>query len=85
MDRDLLDVFNRNCLQIVLGTQLTDCISNVGLYKKCGSILLSRNILRDRLRFLGHILWMKDNRLLKIVLVCQPSRAKWKVCHLWLG
>ena len=31
---NLPDVFQRNCLQIVLGTWLTDCISNSRLYKK---------------------------------------------------
>ena len=32
-EEDLLDVFQRHCLQIVFGTQLTDCISNSELYK----------------------------------------------------
>jgi hypothetical protein len=35
-DEDLLDVFQRNCLQIVLGTHVTDHVSNCRLYKKCG-------------------------------------------------
>ena len=41
-DENLLDVFQRNCLRIVLGTRLTDRISNSRLYEKCGSIPLSR-------------------------------------------
>jgi hypothetical protein len=49
-DADLLDVFKRNCLSIVLGTWLTDCISNNMLYEKCGSILLSIAIMKERLR-----------------------------------
>ena len=62
-DEDLLDVFQRNCLWIVLGTWLTDHISNSRLYKKYGSILLSRAIMKERLRWLGHVLGMKDDRL----------------------
>ena len=48
-EEDLLDLFQRNCIRIVLGTRLTDCISNSRLYEKCGSILLSRDIMRKML------------------------------------
>ena len=34
VDENLLDVFHRNCLRIVLGIQLTDRISNSRFYKK---------------------------------------------------
>ena len=61
-DEDLLDLFQRNCLRIVLGTRLTDLISNSRLYEKCGSIPLSRAIMRERVRWLGHVLRIKDNR-----------------------
>ena len=37
-DEDLLYVFQRNYLRIVLGIRLTDRISNSRLYEKCGSI-----------------------------------------------
>jgi len=82
---DLLDVFQRNCLQIILGTWLTDRISNNRLYKKRGSIPLSRAIKKERLRWLGYVLWMKDVRFPKIVLFGQPSRAKQKAGHPRLG
>ena len=59
-DEDLLDVLQRNCLRIVLGTQVTDRISNSRLYEKCGSIPLSRAIMKGRLRWLGHVLQMID-------------------------
>ena len=61
-DEDLLDVFQRNCLRIVLGTRQTDRILNSRLYEKCGSILQSRAILRERLRGLGRAQQMKDDR-----------------------
>ncbi|XP_065577567.1 uncharacterized protein LOC136038421 [Artemia franciscana] len=84
-NKDLLYVLQRNCLRIVLGTRLTDCISNSRLYKKCGSIPLSRAIMKERLRWLGHVLRMKDDRLSKIVLFGQPSWAKEKAIHPRLG
>ena len=55
-DGNLLDVFQRNCLRIVLGTRLTDRISNSRLYEKCGSIPLSRAIMKERLKWLDHVL-----------------------------
>ena len=84
-DENLLDVFQRNCLRIVLGTRLTDRISNSRLYEKCGSIPLSGAIMKERLRWLGHVLRMKDDRLPKIVLFCQPSGAAWKAGRPCLG
>ena len=68
-EEDLLDVFQRNCQWIVLGTRLTDRISNDKLCEKCGPILLSRAIVRERLRWLGYVLWVKDDRLTNIVLI----------------
>ena len=78
MDEDLLDVFERNCLQIVLGTRLTDRISSSRLYEKCGLIPLSRVIVKERLKCLGHVLRMKDDRFPKIVVFIGPSRAERK-------
>ena len=85
VDDNLLDVFHRNCLQIVLGTWLTDHISNSRLYKKCGSILLSRAIMKERLRWLGHILQMKDDKLPKVFFFGQLSTAKRKASCPCLG
>ena len=41
--------------------------------------------MRERLRWQGHVLRMKDDRLLKNVLFGQLSRAQWKVDrpYLW--
>jgi hypothetical protein len=64
-------------LRIVLGTRLTDRISNTKL-EKWVSIPLSRATMRKRLIWLGHVLWMKDDRLPKIVLFVQLSWAKRK-------
>ena len=85
VDEALLDVFQRNYHQIFLGTRLTDRISNSRLYEKCGSISLSRAIMKERLRWLGHVLWMKDDRLPKIVLFGQPAGAIRKAGRLFSG
>jgi hypothetical protein len=41
--------------------------------------------MNERLRWLGHVVQMKDDRLPKIVLFGQPSRAKRKAGHPRLG
>ena len=76
---------NRICLWTVLSTRLTDRISNSRLCEKCGSIPLSRAIIRERLRFLGYVLRMKNDILPKIVLVGQPSKATRKARRPRLG
>jgi hypothetical protein len=81
----LLDVFQRNCLRIALGTRLTDRILNSRLYEKSGLIPLSRATMREKLRWLGHVLRTKDDILPKIVPFGQPSRAKRKAGRPWLG
>ena len=60
-DEDFLDVFQRNCRRFFLGTGLTDRISYSRLYEKCDSIPLSKSIMKERLRCLGHVLRMKDD------------------------
>ena len=75
---DLLGVFQRNYIRIVLVTRLTDSISNSRLYEMSDLILISRAIMRKRFRWLGQVLRLKDERLPKIVLFGQQSKAKWK-------
>ena len=53
--------------------------------QKCGSIPLSRAIMKERLRRLGHVLGLKDDRLPRIVFFDQPFRAKRKVDRPRLG
>ena len=52
-DEDLLEVFQSNCLWIVLGTRLSDGISNSRLEEKCGPIPISRTLMRERLLWAG--------------------------------
>ena len=67
-----LDVFQRNCLWIVLGTWLTDHISNSRLYKKCGSLLLSRAIMKRKVKMARPL---SADKGWQIVLFGQLSRA----------
>jgi len=77
-DEDLLDAFRRNCQRIVLGIRLTDRVLNSRMCEKCGSIPLSKAIMIERLRWLGHVLQMKDDGMPKIALFGKQSRAKRK-------
>ena len=72
----LQDVFQRNCLWFVLETRLTDRISNSRLHEQCDSILLPRAIVKQRLRWLGHFVRMKDDIVLKILLFGHLSGAE---------
>ena len=49
-DKVLLNVFQRNRLQIVQGTRLTDRNSNSRLYAKWGSVQLSRAIIEIKVQ-----------------------------------
>ena len=63
---------------------LIDHISNSRLYEKCGSVPLSWAIVRERWRWLGHVLRKKYDRLSKIVLLGQLSRSKRNTGRPWL-
>ena len=41
--------------------------------------------MKERLRWVKHVVWMKDGKLLKIVLFGQPSRAERKAGRPRLG
>ena len=51
----------------------------------CGSIPLSRAIMRERLKWLGHVLRLKDKKLPNIVLFGQPALAKQNAGRLRFG
>ena len=51
------------------------------IWKPCGSI----RVVQSRLRWLGHVLWMKNGTVPKIVLFGHPSRSKRKAGRPQLG
>ena len=81
-DEDLLDVFQINCLWNVLGTRLTNRISNSRLYKKkFNPVFPGYNIREVDMARTNSA----DDRLPKIVLFGQPSWGKQKPGCLLLG
>ena len=50
-----------------------------------GMYQISRAIMKERLRWLGHVLRIKDDRLPKVVLFYHPSEAKRKTGRPRLG
>ena len=64
-DENLLNVFQRNYLRIVLGIWLTDRVLNSRLYEKCGSISVSRAIMKERLRWLGYVFADEGGQIVK--------------------
>jgi len=84
VDEDLLDVFQRNCLRTILCTWLTNHISTVGCTESVVQFQIL-GLMREKLRWLGHVLRMNDDRLPKIILFGQPSRAKQKADSPGLG
>ena len=72
---NLLDIFHRNCIWIVLKTNLTDNVSNSNLHERYDCVAFSRAIMNESLRSLGDILGRKGDRLPKIALCSHPTRA----------
>ena len=64
---------------------MTDCISNYKLYNEVGPIPLSRAIIGERIRWLGHILIMNNDRFPKISLNGQIYRDKQKTGCFQMG
>ena len=86
VDENLLDDFQRNCLRIVLGTRLTDRISNSRLYEKCGSIQLSRAIMTERSRWPGHVLRIKNTDYRRLSFLANHLGLHGKrVVLVWVG
>ena len=62
---------------------LTDRISYSSLSKKWCSVLVSRVLIRERLRWVGHVLWIPDCQSLSFF--DQLSETKLKAGRPWLG
>lgn len=77
-EEDILDVFQRNCLRTILGIRRRDNVSNETLYERSGSNPLSKVIAGERLRWLGHVLRMTDERLPRLLLFGKPQEGRKK-------
>ena len=67
--------FQINFLQIVF-TRIADCIGNCTKNEVLNP--LSGAMIRERLRWQGHVLWMNEDKLSKIVLFSQPCTVEQK-------
>ena len=63
-----LEVFHRSRLRRLLGVRLSDGLSNMALYARCGSRSLKDMLEGRQLRWQGHLRRMPDERLAKHML-----------------
>ena len=72
-DKRSLNTFHTGSLRRILGIHWPEILSNAELYKRTNSEPLSQCIKNKRLRWLGHILRMKEKRIPKKALQWTPQ------------
>ena len=75
-DMEKIDAFHNGCLRKICQIFWPDKISNLELYEKTGCNGLVLEIKRRRFRWLGHILSMEQDRILKVALRWTPPRER---------
>ena len=68
-----LNAFHQRCLRKIIGVTYKDRIKNVEVLHRTGQRRISDVIRERRMRWLGHVLRMKDNRVPKRVLEWTPK------------
>ena len=68
-----LRVFQMKCLRGICGISLLSHITNEDVLKRCDMVYVDKEIQYRRLRWLGHVGRMADNRLPKCLLFSQVS------------
>ncbi len=71
-DMRRMEVFHNGCLRRICQIFWPNKISNNELYKKTGSWSIIKEITHRRLRWLGHVLRMEQDRITKIALKWTP-------------
>ncbi len=64
-----LAVSQMNCLRRICGTSLRDHVPNVDILNRCNTLSVESQLQGKRLRWLGHVLRMPNDRLPKKLLV----------------
>ena len=72
-DMRKVDVFHNSCLRKICNINWPNKIRNVELHKKTDSMNMSLEIKNRRLRWLGHVLRMPENRIPKVAMRWTPS------------
>ena len=60
-----LAVFQMNCLRRICGISLRDHVPNVGILSRCNTLSVEPQLQSKRLRWLGHVFSLPNNRLPK--------------------
>ena len=71
-----LDVFNHRCLRKLLKISWRDHVTNDDVHQRSGQWKLSEIVKERRLKMLGHILRMPEERLPKTSLEWTPTGGK---------
>lgn len=77
---DRLEVFHRKCLRRILGIRLVDRVSNARLYERCCTPNIACFTQRRRMRWIGHLGRMGEDRLARQMLY---STMAFSVGSLW--
>ena len=67
----LLAVFQMNCLRCICGISLRDHVPNVDILNRCNTLSVESQLQGKRLRWLGHVFRMPNDRLPKKLLFGQ--------------
>ena len=72
----MINTFQTRCLRIILGIKRLDRVSNRQIYETTSSSPLMSTVRMRQLKFLGHILRMEKNELIKIYALYIPPHGK---------
>ena len=77
-DMHKLDVFQTKCLRRTCNIFWPNKISNEYLYRRTNSSLISTQIQKHRLRWLGHVLQMPQDSIPKVALRWTPTGKRYR-------
>ena len=73
-----LDTFHLKCLRSILGIKWQDRVTNTEVLRRCGLSGIEAIIMKQQLRWCGHVLRMDDDRLPKAVFFSELAHGKRK-------
>ena len=77
-DRQRLDAFHHKCLRRILNISWRDHITNEDVRNQSNHKLLSQIIAKRRLTWLGHVLRMPENSIVRMAITWKPEGGKRK-------
>ena len=79
-----LDVFHKGCRRTICGYTLEDKTSNANLFEKCKIGGIKTFLIQSQLRWAGHVIWMSDERIPKVLMYSQLDSRRRNVGRPWL-